>query len=269
MLAPLTAATPTPDNAQVDDPQDPNAIDPEFKQIEETEQSSERQEPKTPRKPERSSTIETLVTMGLYAALITRIAFTCVYGLVSPVFRSEAVVQLAPPSDLKTADVQQWLARQAKDAGSDLEVLQNAWKQMQRLGYSRHHSGKEWLASLPHEMEVKVDTASKTMAVRMLGDSPEGLGLAANSVAAAYADKAERLNRDSPQSGQTRTAVLAVPATPAIAVNDYRTSLAVSLSATVLLLGLLVMRLVRRAMMRDLRDIDETADPSEDVATGS
>ena len=123
-------------------------------------------------------------------------------------------MQLVAPSKLKAAEVSNWLARQPKEVATDAEVLQEAWTEMQDMGYSRNETKEEWLAALPREMEVKLDTASNKMAVRMLGDSPADACIAANAVAAAYSDKAAQLKGDR-QPGQTRTASLAVRATPA------------------------------------------------------
>jgi hypothetical protein len=227
------------------------------------------QERETPQKPARSSAIKTLAAVALFALMVLGITVVGVYGFVSPVFRSEADVQLVPPSDLKPADLPDWLARQTKDVRADPEVLEDAWKQMREVGSSRYNSKEEWLAALPRDMDVKLDTATKTMSVRMIGDSRAGLCAAANAVAAAYVDKAARLKAESSHPDHMGTAVLAVRATPAaISATDPRMSLAASLSVAALLTGLLAVMVFRRALMKDLRAIDDMEDGLEDAVEG-
>jgi hypothetical protein len=208
--------------------------------------------------------------MAFFVLMVLGATFAGVYGLVSREFRSEAVVQLVPPNDLKTPEVPNWLARQVSDVGTDSQVLQDAWKQLLDTGYSRYDSQNDWLAALPREMEVNVDTASNKMTVRMLGNSPAGIWAAANAVAGAYVNKLAKSNGRSPQPGHLGTAMLVVAAKPeSIVVTDHRLSLALSLTVAALVMGLLAVKLLRRAIMKNLRAIDDMVGKCEDVSDGA
>jgi predicted nucleic acid-binding Zn-ribbon protein len=272
-LADLLTPPPALDEPPVDIFQNRNAITGEAKavaaiqQFEESDESSPAREFETPRKPSRFRALKMLAATALFALMVVAITFTSVYGLVAHVFRSEAIVKVVPPSDMKPAEVPAWLTRQATTIKSDSDVLQEAWTQMRDMGYSRYNTKEQWIASLGREMEVSLDSAAKKLSVRMLGDTQSGLSMASNAVAAAYVDKVAKLKNDSPHPDKAASAVLDVRAMPgAVTEIDHRMSLAGSISAGVLFAALLIVTLVRRAIMKDLRAIDEMGENVEEVA---
>jgi hypothetical protein len=228
--------------------------------IEQPEQVVEKQQPEARRS--RARSIKTLATTLILMVLVVCSTFAGVYCFVSPVYRSEAVVQLEPPANLTSAEVPAWLIRRASDVKDDAKVLQEAWTRMRTQGYSAYDSKEDWLAALRNEMEVTLTTKSKTVRLRMVGDRPEHIAMAVNAIASAYVDNAGRPQARNSPPGLAGTAAIVTRATPSAAdmITDHRKQVAVSLSLIVLLTGWLVALLFRRTVLKDLRAIDKMDD---------
>jgi uncharacterized protein involved in exopolysaccharide biosynthesis len=191
--------------------------------------------------------------------------FTAVYKFVNPVYRSEAVVQLAPPAGLAGAELQAWLTRQMEFVRSN-DVTFAAWKVLRSESehYAMHDVREEWVGSLGKNLSMQLDGASRTLAIRYTGPNPQGVSQVCNALAEAYTAPETRENRDSKAwgAGALILAKAAPPQTPAV---DNRVMTSLWVTAVVLLVSALLVVLFRHYVRRQLREIDRMAD-EEDLA---
>jgi hypothetical protein len=220
-------------------------------EIKQNERLPGEQEPEASQTPAPSRPVRTLATIVFGLLLVFGLPFAGVYSLVPPVFRSEAVVQLQPPRQLKNVEVPKWLARQVSEVRTNPHVLDQAWAQMRDKGYSRYANKEDWLAALPSNMDVKLDVTTNKLTIAILDNSQTAVCLVANSIAAAYAHEAVLRDDPASSSGQKAAAELLVPAAPsAVAVIDKRMSKVVSISLALLLASLLAATLVQRSAVK-------------------
>jgi hypothetical protein len=265
---PRAAAMFTPDEAGPKVTQNTPYLKSEpFEEMEQDETLVEDQEPEASQSAARSRPVRTLTKIALCLLLVFGVPFAGVYSLVPPVFRSEAVVQLQPPVQMKNLEVHKWLARQVSEVWSNPHILEQAWAQMRDKGYSRYANKGDWLAALPHNMDVKLDVTSNKLTIAILDNSRAAVCLVANSVAAAYAQEAVLHDDTASAAGQKATAELFVPATPsAVAVMDKRMFWAVSISLALLFVSLLAASLFQGSAVKKPGATDEMAENGDDAA---
>jgi predicted nucleic acid-binding Zn-ribbon protein len=250
--SPRAAAISTPDDAGPDVARNASSVgDEPSAEIKQNERLPGEQEPEASQTPAPSRPVRTLATIVFGLLLVFGLPFAGVYSLVPPVFRSEAVVQLQPPRQLKNVEVPKWLARQVSEVRTNPHVLDQAWAQMRDKGYSRYANKEDWLAALPSNMDVKLDVTTNKLTIAILDNSQTAVCLVANSIAAAYAHEAVLRDDPASSSGQKAAAELLVPAAPsAVAVIDKRMSKVVSISLALLLASLLAATLVQRSAVK-------------------
>ena len=233
--------------------------------LEQVKRLLEKQEMVMARKLADHSALKTVAAVGIFVIMILGSVFAGVYKFANPSFRSEAVVQLAPPTGLAGADLQAWVDKQVEFIKSD-DVTFAAWKMLRTPDehYGMHDVREEWLGSLPRNLTLKPDLATKTVSVQYTGPNADGVAQVCNTLATAYATPTARDGT----SEQTRdfgtgSAVLAKASSPLYPVADNRLMLSLSISAVALFLSLILVIVFRHYVARQLREIDQMADDKD------
>ena len=232
--------------------------------LEQVKRLLEKQEMVMARKLADHNAIKTVAAVGIFVIMVLGSVFFGVYRFVPPLYRSEAVVQLAAPPDLQGVELQAWLNQQKAFMWSG-EVTAAAWKIL-RNGedhYAMHDVREEWLGSLGSHLSLSLDPASNTLAVRYTGPDAEGLSQVCNALAMAYTTPGKR---DSAKANETLglgSQVLAQATAPAYPVEDSRLMISLSVVAVTLLVSLMLVMIFRHFIARQLREIDQMADAQE------
>jgi len=208
--------------------------------------------------------IKTVCAVGIFVIMILGSAFFGVYRFVHPEYRSEAVVQLAPPAELQGIELEAWFNRQMEFVRNQ-EVTAGAWKVLRSTEehYAMHDVRDEWIASLPKHLAMQLDSSTKTLAIRYSGPDAEGVSQVCNSLASAYSQPTLRETTETTKAFGQGAQVLAKATAPLYPAEDHRLMIAMSLVATVLFVSLLLVMLFRHFVARQLREIDQMADAQD------
>ena len=209
--------------------------------------------------------LKTVAAVGIFVIMVLGSVFIGVYKFVNPVYRSEAVVQLAPPASISGPEQQAWLSKQVDFFRND-DVTFTAWKMLRTPDehYGMHDVREEWVASLPKNLIVQLDPGTKTVAIRYTGPNPEGVAQVCNALATAYATPTARETTQEANRGYgVGSTVLAKAAAPNYPAEDSRLMLSLSMVAVVLFLSLILVIVFRHYVARQLREIDQMADEQD------
>jgi hypothetical protein len=241
--------------------------------LEQVKRLLEKQEMVMARKLADHNAIKTVAAVGIFVIMILGSAFAGVYRFVRPVYRSEAIVQLAAPKDLQGADLENWLNKQMAFV-RDNDVTFGAWKILRGSDehYSMHDVRDEWVASLNKNLAMQLDAATQKLFIRYSGPDAEGVSQVCNALAVAYATPGMR---DSGAPGAAGAApqganppgmgaqVVAKATISAFPAEDNRLMISMYVVAGVLAISLLFVMLFRHFVARQLKEIDEMADAQE------
>lgn len=234
--------------------------------LEQVKRLMEKQELIMARKLADHAAIKTVAAVGIFVIMILGITFAGVYWLISPVYRTEAVVQLtalnpqSPPERIAQA------LQSAMEQMQSQNVTYPAWVALRAGNYNLQDNRQEWLEGLPAHLTLHVDSASRTLSLYYTGRSADGVAMVCNALAAAFVEatrvKAPNARPDDPPT--LATAAVAARALPPIApVEDRRMPLALSTTAVVLFASLLAVLTMRHIVRKQLRDIDQMAEASD------
>jgi chromosome segregation ATPase len=233
--------------------------------LEQVKRLLEKQEMVMARKLADHNALKTVAAVGIFVIMVLGSVFIGVYKFVNPVYRSEAVVQLAPPASIAGAEQQAWMAKQVDFFRTD-DLTFTAWKMLRAPDehYGMHDVREEWLASLSKNLSVQLDPASKTVAIRYTGPNPDGVAQVCNALADAYATPTARETTSEQNRGYgVGSTVLAKAAAPIYPAEDSRLMLSLSVVAIVLFLSLIMVIVFRHYVARQLREIDQMADEQD------
>jgi len=205
-----------------------------------------------------------VAAVGIFVIMVLGSVFFGVYRFANPVYRAEAIVQLAPPATAHGVELEAWFTRQVEFLKST-EVTTAAWKALRAPDehYAMHDVREEWLATLPKLLNLQLDEASKTVAIRYTGPASDGVAQVCNALAAAYISP---MSRDATEgtvdfgNGATIVAKAEPPRTP---LEDSRLTLSLSVVAIALFVSLILVMIFRYFVARQLKEIDDMAEEQE------
>ena len=232
--------------------------------LEQVKRLLEKQEMVMARKLADHNALKTVAAVGIFVIMVLGSVFLSVYKFVSPEFRSEAVVQLAPPPGLQGVELQAWQTRTAEFARNN-EVTYAAWKILRGPDekYAMHDVRDEWIGSLARQMVVQLDPQSKTVAIRYSGTDPAGVAQVCNALAIALTNPAFRETTDQTRSIGAGGTILARATPPQYPAQDNRLMLGLAVVAVVLFVSLIFVILFRWHVSRQLKEIDQMADEQD------
>lgn len=199
--------------------------------------------------------LKTVAAVGIFVIMILGSSFFGVYKFVSPIYHSEAIVQLSPPANLAGPQRQVWFTRQMEDVKSR-DVTYAAWNILRSDDhYGMHDVREAWLNSLNKNLTLKIDNANATLFIRYAGPDADGVTQVCNALAAAYVAPHEA----APQVAK----LIAKAAKPDQPFEDNRVVTSLSTVAVVLFVSLLLVILFRHFVSRQLREIDQMADEQD------
>jgi hypothetical protein len=231
--------------------------------LEQVKRLLEKQEMVMARKLADHNALKTVAAVGIFLILILGSVFFGVYKFVSPVYRSEALVQLSPPAGMQGAELQAWLSRQMEFLRTP-EVTFAAWKVLRAEGerYGMHDVREEWVGSLKDSLSMELEEGTRTMSIRYTGHQAEGVAQVCNALATAYVMPVSREGAD--PKGMGEGAVILAKATPSnVPMHDNRMMMSLSLVAVALFVSLLLVIVFRHYVSRQLREIDQMADDGD------
>ena len=169
--------------------------------LEQVRRLLEKQEMVVARKLADHNAIRTVAAVGIFVIMVLGGVFLGVYRFVHPLYRSEAVVQLAPPADLQGEDLQKWLNSQSLFMRSK-ELTDGAWNVLRspEVRYAMHDVREAWAGSLPERLTLSLDSGSKTLAVKYTGPEAGGVSQVCNALAKAYTDPTARVLNEATHS---------------------------------------------------------------------
>jgi chromosome segregation ATPase len=233
--------------------------------LEQVKRLLEKQEMVMARKLADHNALKTVAAVGIFVIMVLGSVFIGVYKFVNPIYRSEAVVQLAPPASITGPEQQSWMAKQVDFFRAD-DLTFTAWKMLRTPDehYGMHDVREEWLASLPKSLVLQLDPGTKTVAIRYSGPNPDGVAQVCNALATAYATPTARETTSEVNRGYgVGATVLAKAAAPNYPSEDNRLMLSLSVVAVVLFLSLILVIIFRHYVARQLREIDQMADEQD------
>lgn len=209
-------------------------------------------------------------TVGIVVIAITAIlfgAFSGVYQFVKPVWRSEAIVQIAPPASLKEKDLAAWLGKQEEMFRSP-EVVAVAWQGLRQDGYGGHDSRDAFAASLGTHLKVLPDMSAKQLSLQYTGGEAKDVADVCNALAAGYsvalAKHGDKVGSDATDTEIERAAASAgkssifAKATPAqIPIKDDRRNMALLTAGGAMVLAGIFGLIIRFFIRRSLREIEK------------
>jgi chromosome segregation ATPase len=233
--------------------------------LEQVKRLLEKQEMVMARKLADHNALKTVAAVGIFLIMILGSVFLGVYKFVSPMYRSEAVVQLAPPAGLEGVELQAWLTRQMEFMRSN-EVTFAAWKVLRSEGenYSMHDVREQWMSSLGTKLNMELDGAARRLSIRYMGPNAHGVSQVCNALATAYVNPGVRENLDAAGPG-AGAMIMAKASAPQYPAQDNRVMTSLSVTAVVLFISFIAVLLFRHYVRRQLREIDRMAD-EEDLA---
>jgi chromosome segregation ATPase len=234
--------------------------------LEQVKRLLEKQEMVMARKLADHNAVKTVAAVGIFVIMVLGSVFFSVYRFVRPVYRSEAVVQLAAPQELAATDLDAWLRQQMEFTRSS-DVTYAAWKILRGEDehYAMHDVRDEWLATLPSHLHLTLDSGSKTLAVQYSGPEAHGVSQVCNALATAYANPGMR----DPGAAESNRALgagaqlLAKATAPLYPLEDNRMMICMCLVAVVLFVSLILVMIFRHFIARQLREIDQMADAED------
>jgi len=230
--------------------------------LEQVKRLLEKQEMVMARKLADHNAIKTVAAVGIFVIMILGSVFIGVYRFVRPVYRSEAVVQLAAPQNLQGAELDGWLKQQMDYMRSN-EVTSAAWKVLrsEEQHYSMHDVRDEWVNSLPSRLNLTLDGGSKALSVRYSGSDAEGVSQVCNALAIAYTTPGLREQAgDQTKALGLGSQVLAKATVPLYPVEDNRMMVSMSIVAVALFVSLILVMIFRHFITRQLKEIDQMAE---------
>jgi chromosome segregation ATPase len=229
--------------------------------LEQVKRLLEKQEMVMARKLADHNAIKTVCAAGIFVIMVFASVFFGVYRFVHPVYRGQSVVQLAPPPELKGAELDAWMNKQMAFLRSP-EVAGGAWKVLRspEEHYSMHDVREEWANSLGENLSLKVDTGAKTVQVTYAGQDPEGVSQVCNAIAASYITPGSRESTDETRNYGLGAQVVAKAAPPAYPVEDNRLMTSLIIVAVTLLVSVIFVMIFRHIVARQLREIDDMTD---------
>lgn len=232
--------------------------------LEQVKRLLEKQEMVMARKLADHNAIKTVAAVGIFVIMILGSAFFGVYRFMSPVFRSEAVVQLTPPAGLQGLEAEAWLSRQMEFVRSP-EVTHAAWKVLRSAEehYAMHDVRDEWLGSINKHLSMQIDSPGKTLSIRYSGPNATGVSQVCNALAAAYSQPSMREVTEQTKNVGAGAQVLAKATPPLYPAEDHRLMVSMSVVAVVLFVSLLLVMIFRHFVARQLREIDQMADQQD------
>ena len=232
--------------------------------LEQVKRLLEKQEMVMARKLADHNAIKTVAAVGIFVIMVLGSVFVGVYHFIYPVYRSEAVVKLAPPPDLQGQDLTTWLGSQMEYVRSK-ETTFAAWKVLRsnEEHYAMHDVREEWLASLGKHLSMDADASTKTLSIRYTGPNPEGVSQVCNALATAYINPGLRDSKDENKTIGVGAQVLAKATPPLFPTEDSRMSFALSVVAITLFVSLVLVMIFRHFIARQLKEIDQMADAKD------
>jgi hypothetical protein len=228
--------------------------------LEQVKRLLEKQEMVMARKLADHSAIKTVAAVILGVGMILGMTFLAVYKFVSPVYGSEALVQVAAPANLGPAEAGAWLNQQAEAVSSQANTFE-AWKKLRsdEVKYGVHESREEWVGTLPKNLVTSVKTEGniKTLSIQYDSTSAEGAAQVCNALASAYVASANA----GPNHGVAAELAKAIARTTP--KRDGRFMTALTATAALLLISLVAVMLGRYYVRRQLREIDKMADEED------
>ncbi len=229
--------------------------------LEQVKRLLEKQEMVMARKLADHNAFKTVAAVGIFVIMVLGSAFFGVTHFVRPLYQSEAVVQLAAPSDLQGTDLQNWLNNQVQYLHSN-DVAVAAWKVLKSAEnhYTLQDVREEWLASLQKNLTLSLDSRAKSITIHYAGLDPDGVADASNALARAYLQPDLRESSDgNKNTGQG--AQLTQKATPPVyPIEDNRMMIWACVVAGALLLSVIFVLIFRHFISRQLKEIDQMAD---------
>ena len=119
--------------------------------------------------------LKTVAAVGVFVAMILGLTFTGVYWLVSPVYRSEAVVQVSVPVNVAPEAAGAYVAKAADTLKSET-VTFPAWQTLRAANYGMQDNREEWLNTLGTRLTLRPDVNTKTISVQYTGATRSGRG---------------------------------------------------------------------------------------------
>ncbi len=234
--------------------------------LEQVKRLLEKQEMVMARKLADHNAIKTVAAAGIFVIMVLGSVFFGVYRFVRPVYRSEAVIQLAAPEN--STDVDGWLGKQMAFLRSN-EVAYTAWKLLREGDehYNMHDVREEWLASLGDHLSIARDAGGKALVVRYTGPEAEGVSQVANAIATAYTKPTKRESTDETRKWGMDAQILAKATPAAYPAEDNRLTTFAIVASVVMLVSILAVMVFRHFVRRQLRAIDEMVE-GEDLSDG-
>ncbi len=234
--------------------------------LEQVKRLLEKQEMVMARKLADHNAIKTVAAVGIFVIMVLGSVFFGVYHFVKPIYRSEAVVQLAAPQNVQPPQLDSWLKQQMEFVRSS-DVTYAAWNILRSADehYAMHDVRDEWLATLPSHLHLTLDAGSKTLTVQYTGADPQGVSQVCNALATAYTTPGMRepTAAESTRTLGTGSQLLAKAAAPLFPVEDNRMMISMSIVAVVMFVSLLLVMIFRHFIARQLKEIDQMADAAD------
>jgi hypothetical protein len=228
--------------------------------LEQVKRLLEKQEMVMARKLADHSAIKTVAAVVFSVFMILGGTFLAVYKFVSPVYGSEALVQVNPPANIAGKETAAWLGQQGATIRST-PVAHEAWKLLRSDAYNYNgHAGRdEWIASLPSDLTIKTSGAH-SISIQYEAATPESAAKVCNALANAYA---AQLNADTAAGHATVTEPIVKAFGKETPIKDTRFMTALTATAAILVVCLIAVMLGRYYIRRQLREIDRMADDAE------
>lgn len=232
--------------------------------LEQVKRLLEKQEMVMARKLADHNALKTVAAVGIFVIMVLGSVFVSVYKFMNPVYRSEAVVQLAAPAGLQGAELLAWETRQREFLRNN-EVTFAAWKVLRGVDekYAMHDVRDEWLAALTRHLDVQLDTQSRTLAIRYTGSDAQGVAQVCNALAVSLVNPVMRETTEETKSIGAGSTVLAKAMPPMYPAEDRRLMISLGGVAVVLFVSLLFVIMFRHYVARQLREIDQMADEQD------
>ena len=145
------------------------------------------------------------------------------------------------------------------------EVANAAWKVLRNSDehYNMHDVHEEWANSLGEHLAVVREDGSKSFVVRYTGPDPEGVSQVANALATAYITPGMRDAKSEGRTNGMGAQVLAKAPVPTYPFEDNRLTTFAIVASVVLLVSILAVIVFRHIVARQLREIDDMADGAD------
>ncbi len=231
--------------------------------LEQVKRLLEKQEMVMARKLADHNAIKTVAAVGIFVIMVLGSVFFGIYHFVNPLYRAEATVQLAVPSNLQGADLELWFNKQMEFVRSD-EVTSAAWKVLRSPDehYGMHDVREEWAGSLGSHLTMELDSKKAALTVQYSGPDANGVSQVANALAVAYSTPGLRDSAElTKNAGLGAQVIKAAP--PIFPLQDNRMMVSLGTVAVTLFISLILVMIFRFFIARQLKEIDRMADANE------